>query len=422
MDHPSLEDQLAAVEHDGSYTTVRVLKESEWERTELVADDQGTRYVRKYLHGCEQGFGQQYGALQSIDSPALPRVREIYRIPGSLVVVMQYLEGPTLREWVRDNGPCDDAQARAILLDACVGVRALHACDPPIVHRDINPSNIIVTECGVKLIDFGIARRYRDDAVRDTRLWGTVGYAPPEQFGFGQSDIRTDVYALGMLYWFVLTGTDPEPELSRTIAHDESLPEAARGIIERCVQFEPDRRYPDVGSLCGDLQAGLPALKPETIEAADSAAAAPCASARTQASRKTRTWWARLWPDIAGRPRLTRALNVWRAISTICVLFGFFAAIESGFCSWRAAFPAEASIYAAIAFTMIFCLFVPVWLLTADVGGFLTRSRFLSQHRIRRIALIFAMDFAILIIVSLASQNAFSPDYLAAAAQNGTKF
>lgn len=96
--------------------------------------------------------------------------------------------------------------------------QVLHSCNPPIIHRDLNPSNIVAGPDGPCIIDFGIARTFDPAFDKDTHTWGTYGYAAPKQFGFGQNDERTDIFALGMLYWFLLTGTYPDANLEQQLA------------------------------------------------------------------------------------------------------------------------------------------------------------------------------------------------------------
>lgn len=145
-----------------------------------------------------------------------------------LDVVMEYVEGETLEALVGRLGATPD-YACGLYPVLCKAVGELHAGfaaagEPgvPVIHRDLKPSNIIVsgvryaadagmTFSSLVIIDLGIARVWRDGADADTVKFGTRSYAPPEQFGFGQTSVRSDIYALGALLFFCLTGTDPKP-------------------------------------------------------------------------------------------------------------------------------------------------------------------------------------------------------------------
>ncbi len=247
-----LDRELDAIAYDSSFTLESVLKENDWERTELIHDASGHQFIRKYLSK-ENHFGAQYKIVARFSNPALPHIYALYDLADRQVVLMEYLRGKTLRQWILSDGPLPDSQARMVLRDLCVGVAALHHCAPPIVHRDIKPDNVIRTQAGVSLIDFGIARRYDEQARQDTSSWGTMGYAAPEQFGFGQSSPRTDIYALGMLYRFLLTGRDPEPEQRKHLSEEFDIPTGARTIIAQCIELDPIERPSSIEAFCALL-------------------------------------------------------------------------------------------------------------------------------------------------------------------------
>jgi serine/threonine protein kinase len=247
-----LDRELDAIAYDSSFTLESVLKENDWERTELIHDASGHQFIRKYLSK-EKHFGAQYKIVARFSNPALPHIYALYDLADRQVVLMEYLRGKTLRQWILSNGPLPDNQARMVLRDLCVGIAALHHCAPPIVHRDIKPDNVIRTQSGISLIDFGIARRYDEQAHQDTSSWGTMGYAAPEQFGFGQSSPRTDIYALGMLYRFLLTGRDPEPEQRKHLSEEFDIPTGARTIIAQCIELDPIERPSSIEAFCALL-------------------------------------------------------------------------------------------------------------------------------------------------------------------------
>ncbi len=200
---------------------------------------------------------------------------------------------------------------REVLAALCDAVIELHEGLPhPLVHRDLKPSNVIVDpgRGRVVIIDLGIAREHHEGAQTDTAHFGTRGYAPPEQFGFGQTDARTDVYALGMLLRFCLTGREPAqagqgvdattpPHAQAACGHRRS--EAAVGrVIERACAFDPAARYQSVRELRGAFvravgpglarmasAEGLVDAQPEGPEGAD----------RPRGAGGVPTWLGRAW-------------------------------------------------------------------------------------------------------------------------------
>lgn len=233
----SLVEHLASLDRDDSYRVERVLKLSDVETTELVyfeGSGGGSLgpFVRKRIDASVQ-IGGAYERLFAAQRAGrrfehLPRIVDCRRVGDELDVVMEYVEGETLEALVGRLGATPD-YARGLYPVLCEAVGELHAGfaaagEPgvPVIHRDLKPSNIIVsgvrhaadagmTFSSLVIIDLGIARVWRDGADADTVKFGTRPYAPPEQYGFGQTSVRSDVYALGALLFFCLTGADPKP-------------------------------------------------------------------------------------------------------------------------------------------------------------------------------------------------------------------
>lgn len=178
------------------------------------------------------------------------KIRCILRDADGITVIEDYIQGRTLEEILKD-GPLSRKEAADIIASLCDILNILHQADPPIIHRDIKPSNVMISDDGVvKLIDLGAARLFSSEARSDTVRLGTEGYAAPEQFGFSQTDSRTDIYSLGILYRVLLTGS---------IDSSASVPPAEKKIIERCTRIDPADRYPNVQKLKKDI----PSFPPE---------------------------------------------------------------------------------------------------------------------------------------------------------------
>lgn len=258
MAYDELSEHLSALQRDDCYRVADVMKETPYEKTEKVffvganGAEQGP-YVRKRLSAGE-GFGIAYERIRDAQRAGrrfsyLPRIIDCYATGDCRVVVMEYVEGETLQDVVYR---CDPSVALAADLfpRICDAVAELHgAFDPPLIHRDIKPSNIMVSHGSLTIIDFGIARTYRDDAEYDTLRFGTKAYAPPEQFGFGQTDERSDVYALGMLLYFCLTETTPDAKARAREFAAPFVPESLRSVIACAVELDPADRFQSVGEL-----------------------------------------------------------------------------------------------------------------------------------------------------------------------------
>lgn len=166
---------------------------------------------RLALQQCEQ----EAKFLVRLHHPNLPRVMDAFIENDRFYLVMEYIEGVTLENRMRDggDGPLDVHEVVEWGLQIADVLAYLHSQEPPIIFRDLKPANIMVQPDGsVRLIDFGIARRFHPGASKDTALLGSVGYSPPEQFGRSQTDTRSDLYAFGATLHHLLTGRDPAAE------------------------------------------------------------------------------------------------------------------------------------------------------------------------------------------------------------------
>ena len=166
---------------------------------------------QELAHATER-FQREAKLLGSLQHVNLPRIYDAFSEQGRSYLVMEYLEGKTLLQMLQENDarPIPIAQAVAYALQLCDVLAYLHRQHPPIIFRDLKPANVMVTETGhIYLIDFGIARLFKEGQQKDTTLLGSLGYAPPEQHGMAQTNQRSDLYALGATLHCCLTGKDP---------------------------------------------------------------------------------------------------------------------------------------------------------------------------------------------------------------------
>lgn len=186
--------------------------------------------------------------LAGLRHPGIVRYLDSFSQHGRNWLVEEYVEGRTLSESVAEEGPLPETEAVFLALQLCSVLIYLQSRRPPVVYRDLKPENIMLKKEGeIRLIDFGIAREYVSGEDADTSGFGTIGYAAPEQFEGSrmQSDGRSDLYALGKVMFFLLTGWDPR-ELRKENWEDAVLSRvrsmSLAAWILRCTEEDPEQR------------------------------------------------------------------------------------------------------------------------------------------------------------------------------------
>ena len=182
--------------------------------------------------------------MKCLKHPNLPAIVDVIEGTGGLLIVMDYIEGQSLEDIVRSYGAQREEMVISWAKQLCGVLCYLHTRTPPIIYRDMKPSNIILRPDGkLMLIDFGAAREYKEETIKDTVLLGTRGYAAPEQYrSDGQSDERTDLYSLGVTLFRLFTGAEPQ-ELCPV---RELMPEISPGIekiLLKCTRVNKKERY-----------------------------------------------------------------------------------------------------------------------------------------------------------------------------------
>ncbi|MCD8045284.1 MAG: serine/threonine protein kinase [Clostridiales bacterium] len=201
-------------------------------------------YVRKDLTVYDRNI---YLDLQAHTSRFFPQIYECVESDGKLILIEEYIQGQSLEEYFGERGALPESEVRSLAAEICSALCLLHERMVPVIHRDLKPSNILLTSDGqIKIVDFNIARSYDDGQGSDTVVMGTRKYAAPEQYGYAQTDARTDIYAMGVMMNYLLTGKYPSEEIfSGRIG----------AVIRKCIEFDPDRRYQSVAELQEDLLA-----------------------------------------------------------------------------------------------------------------------------------------------------------------------
>lgn len=196
--------------------------------------------------------------LKKLNHPALPRIFDIIEDENSIYIIEDYIDGIPLDKKLLRCGRLPEKIVIQWSIQICEVLIYLHNLKPrAIIYRDMKPSNIMLTSEGkIKLIDFGIAREYKADVENDTTYIGTMGYAAPEQYGRSQSDVRTDIYSLGVTLYHLLTGkspNDPPFEIKPISEVNENLSKGMENVVSKCTKLDPNQRYQSVKELIEDL-------------------------------------------------------------------------------------------------------------------------------------------------------------------------
>ncbi len=210
--------------------------------TDIVRDNQTGQLLLRRVTAAETY--PVLCAIAQVQHPNLMAVLDVRMMHDRCVSLCEYINGTTLEYRVENGGVLPVSEAKAILCQVCDGLTALH--QNGIIHRDVKPSNVMLTNDGtVKLIDFDISRLNKPMQTRDTTILGTEGYAAPEQFGFAQTGARADIYACGVLLNYLLTGRLPNERLYQG---------ALTAVILQCTEMDESKRFQSAAELKQMLQ------------------------------------------------------------------------------------------------------------------------------------------------------------------------
>lgn len=232
------------------WTVYECLKESEDSSTFLVKETvTGILCVLKWGRNRQAEFlRNEMEIMKKMADRKLSGIPKAYRIfeeNGKVYLVREYIEGMSLAQMVLQKGGISEAEICRISRKICQTAEQFQNPDEPMIHRDIKPENIVVTPGDeVVFIDFGTMRSYKKDGSRDTFVVGTRGTAAPEQYGYTQTDQRTDVYAIGQTMLYMVSESYEMNQLSEC-----AVSRRMKKIIEKACSFEPDKRYGDAAQL-----------------------------------------------------------------------------------------------------------------------------------------------------------------------------
>ncbi len=242
---------LHALHFDDAYEVRSVLADGPGGTTELVFLDGSGPFVRKKIPG-ELARRGVWSALAECKCRRLPHVVATYELPDSFVAVYDYVPGETLESVVEQKGRLCVEDAVRLMVEVCEAASALHARH--VVHRDLSPSNIVIAADGAHVIDLGIARVSTEAPAKNTTKLGTWGFASPEQFGFAQTDARSDVYAMGRVLAYALTGIRPDADdFAGALDRADGIPANVKAVVEKAGSFEPSGRFQSAAEMARAL-------------------------------------------------------------------------------------------------------------------------------------------------------------------------
>ena len=237
---------------------LEVIKETPQKRITLVRElDKRNIYIKKELKTYNKTIWEK---LKQLDIEGIPHIYSIEENEDGLAC-------QTLSD-ILDEHTFSNLEAYQIIRQLCIILDVLHQQDPQIIHRDIKPENIFYDGKQVYLFDFDIARNYIENQKRDTTVLGSQGYAAPEQFGFYQTDIRSDIYSLGITMYEMVTGHVPfdhengvtialmhlQNEITPPSQIRDGIPDSLEKIILKCTMKKPEDRYQTADELIADLK------------------------------------------------------------------------------------------------------------------------------------------------------------------------
>jgi serine/threonine-protein kinase len=224
-------------------------------------------------------FEQEARLLRDLDHVNIPKIADFFEDAGRACLVMEFIWGESLEKRLEAaNAPLLETDVLQWAIQLCDALDYLHTRQPPIIFRDMKPSNVMVTNTGlIKLIDFGIARTYKVGKKRDTVAMGSENYAAPEQWGKGQTDARSDVYGLGATVYHLLANMAPTPaflpsEPLPLSNYTNALSPETTAAVEKAMAREPTDRFQSAQEMRKTLVRALPGpiVSPTVLTAARS--------------------------------------------------------------------------------------------------------------------------------------------------------
>ena len=261
---------------DGRYKILKILGQGGMSKVYMAENIKlGNYWAIKEIYkkpDSQIDFLVEPNILKRLNHPLLPRIFDIIEEDSAVYIIVDYIEGMSLDRELAKVGKFPESLVINWARQICEVLAYLHSFKPnPIIYRDMKPSNIILMPDGsIKLIDFGIAREYKNNSDSDTVYIGTRGYAAPEQYGGSQTNVMTDIYSLGVTLYSLVTGkkpNDPPYGIKPFGSPDINLSETLLHIIVKCTRQDPSQRYQSVREIITELdEMANPAFEGDSSE------------------------------------------------------------------------------------------------------------------------------------------------------------
>lgn len=212
------------------------------EKNVFLAENNTNKHILKIID--KKAFNQEkYDQLCELDHSGIAKLYSYHVFDDYVVIKRQFIEGRTLNEVVEQDGVFPEDQIKSILTKLSIALEYLHTKESIIIYRDLHPKNIIITETGEAiLIDIESSRIYRENSSQDTEIIGVIGFIAPEQYGFDQSSIQSDIYSLGIIGAYMLTGRYPTFNNNRVQIKESDSSYELRVTILKMVEFSKEKR------------------------------------------------------------------------------------------------------------------------------------------------------------------------------------
>ncbi len=259
----------------------------QWALKEALADATASA---EEIEWAREHFDQEVALMRRLKGVAaqagIPTYHGDFTEQGRRYLVMDYIPGDTLEARIdAARAPLPERDVVRWMVDVCRAMETLHRQRPPIILRDLKPGNIMLTPSGAaRVIDFGIARTFKEGKISNTENLGTLAYASPEHHGHGQTNARSDIYSLGATMYHALTGREPQPleaPTSGALLHwNRALSPQTEEIVIRAMRLDPDQRYQSASEMADALAERVTALAPRPRLAASAAPSRGAVTAR----------------------------------------------------------------------------------------------------------------------------------------------
>jgi len=238
---------LRSIVQRAGYPPILYLRDMRLENTPVAVKEMSTSALGQgKLAEAVEAFKKEASMLIKLRHPALPRITDYFTNgEDRWYIVMDYIEGETLEAIAKKRGAIPEPEVIDWAKQICGVLDYLHNQSPPVIFRDLKPANIMLTpQNEIKLIDFGIARHFKPGTSSDTTNYASLGFSPPEQYGHKQTDVRSDIYSLGVTMHYLITGLDPGKnpfQFSPPLNYGYGS-EVLSSLIMKAVDIKPDNR------------------------------------------------------------------------------------------------------------------------------------------------------------------------------------